>query len=366
MLAFLRVFSMVLAVVAATTSTAGPRLEERGRLRLDGSLRLASDVRFLDQHTLMLASRKFGVAKVHYEGRGVRVEEMILPEGAGGIVLAEHLGVSADHFAAASPASQLIWMERRAGGATGMLGTWGSPKAPISFFEDIDVQGDRLAILGLMRSDTGMSPDGAVAWQGTMPPKGEVELKPLVYSLNGPGARPFARCSTFEVGKIRFLPDGRLLVVPGAEPGAFLYSASGKLERTWDTVRMGLDLRCDFDDTTSRVFASDGTARLAYIDQFVTVDEILPTALGPALMIRSVKDKKTSWRMVLLLDDGSTQEIDTHLSSSAAFAYLRGDVLGNRVVLLLRSYSYWEDNPGTEILEMELHPGLTPGLKHSP
>ena len=47
-------------------------------------------------------------------------------------------------------------------GATGQLGTWGSPdKAPISFFNDIDVYGRNLAILGLMRSDTGMSPDGA-------------------------------------------------------------------------------------------------------------------------------------------------------------------------------------------------------------
>jgi hypothetical protein len=228
--------------------------------------------------------------------------------------------------------------------------------APISFFEDIDLHGDRLAILGLMRSDTGMSPDGAVAWVGSIGPR-DVDLQPVHYSAAGKGARPFDACSGFAAGKVRFLDDGRLLVVPGAEPGIFLYSTEGKLERTWDTVSLGLDLRCDFDDDTLLHFNSDVPARLEYIARFLTVDEALPTSPDPSLLLRRVDADETRWHMVLLHEDGSTTRIDVPVTASSRKAHLWGDVRGDRILLVLREFLPTPGEEWAELIELRLRKG---------
>ena len=251
-------------------------------------------------------------------------------------MIPEMLGVSSRLLAVSSPMSQLLWIARGRQGMTGQLGTWGSPdEAPISFFNDIDVHGRELAILGLMRSDTGMSPDGAIAWIGELQDSA-IALHPIAYSKAGKGARPFDRCSGFAVGKVRFLDDGRLILVPGAEPGIDLYSRDGRLQRTWDSVALGLDLRCDFDERTMLRYNSDVQARLDYINRFDTVDEVLPTSDGPALLIRSANEGGTNWRIVLLGEDGLTQVVTVPIHSQSRRARLRGDVFGDHLLLILR------------------------------
>jgi hypothetical protein len=348
---------LLAALVAPSAGAASPTLQETARLELPPRLSGASDLRFEDGQILLLSVRGVGAVRARFDGTSLASEQVLVPEGSdGGIVIPEHLGASPALLAVSAPMSQLVWIERGRGRASGRLGTWDTPDtAPISFFEDIDVSGRRLAILGLMRSESGMSPDGAIAWIGQLG-AGDVELRPLAYSLAGKGAQPFDACSVFAVGKVRFLAGGEILLVPGAEPGVYLYSTAGKLLRTWDSGDLGLDLRCDFGEEKMLHFNSDVHARLDYVNRFVTVDEVLPTEHGPALLIRSADGKGTRWTLALLGDDGSVRKLEVPIRSPSRRAHLRGDVLGDRLLLILREFlpEKGKQRETTEIVELRL------------
>ncbi|MEO8504576.1 MAG: hypothetical protein ABI609_11810 [Acidobacteriota bacterium] len=308
----------------------------------------------------MFSARGLGVARVSYEDRKLGTVQKLMSEGGSdGVLLAEHLGLSFDFIAVASPINQLIWQSRKEPAMAGQLGEWGDHEhAPISFFEDIDLRGDRLAILGLMRAAHGMSPDGAIAWIGRLGSRA-VPLRPIAFSAAGKGAAPVNSCAATSVGKIRFLSDGRLLVLPGAEPGIFVYSLEGKLLQTFDTAALGLDLHCDFDEATRMRFGSDVRARLDYLNRFTTVEEVLPLDRGPALILRSAGSWGTRWRVVLLGEGGANHEIPLPITSSSPNSHLRGDVLGSRIVLLQSEWAS-ESAPKAEVLEFGLEAEAPP------
>lgn len=348
--------ALALALAVGSPAGAAPELSLVHRSLLPESLRYAADVRFDDAEALVVSAWKLGAVRVAYSEGTVGNPQMLVPEttGSEGIVLAEHLGLSRWFLVVSSPASLLLWRERSEGRRAGRLGTWGSPdRAPISFFEDVDLWQNRLAIVGLMRSDRGMSPDGAVAWLGEVG-SAEVELRPLAYSQAGEGARPFMACGGHMLGKIRFLDDGRLVLVPGAEAGVYLYSRGGRLERTWDTVPLGLEPMCDFDDDTLVALAGDARNRLAHLNRFVAVDEILPISKTPALLLRRVGAEGTTWDLVLLKADGKTERLRVPIASPSPKARLHGDVRGDRIVLILSHYVPDPAQERSEIIELRL------------
>lgn len=350
---------VLLSTALATSASAVLSLVEIDRWTLPLKLAGAADLRFEDGGTLLMSVRGVGVVRSSFSEGTFKSIDVLLPEGkTGGIVIPENLGASEALLAVSAPMSQLVWVDRSKVGVSGQLGAWGTPDtAPISFFEDIDVFGNKLAILGLMRSEHGMSPDGAVAWIGHLS-KGEVTLEPLAYSKAGKGARPFDACSVFAVGKVRFLADGRLLLVPGAEPGVYLYNSEGKLLRTWDTSSLGLNLRCDFDDEKLILFNSDVHARLDYINRFSTVDEILPTEAGPAILIRWADERGTYWKMAVLGEDGVVEMMDVPVRSPSTRAHLRGDVLDGKILLVLREFlpEKGKTRERAELIELRIRP----------
>jgi len=345
------VAACLVLIALSARGDSGLVLDEVQRVALPQELSGAADIRIEDDDTIIVAARKFGAARVAFAAGEIGTPQLLMAEGtSGGVVMAEHLGWSGKFLVVSSPLSQLLWQRRESRGdgealVSGGLGDWVTPdRAPISFFEDIDLRAGHLAVLGLMRSETGMSPDGAIAWTFDLD-ESPVTPHPLAYARAGKGARPFHACLNFSIGKVRYLADGSLLMVPGAEPGIFLYSPDGKLVRTWDTAALGLDLRCDFDDETLLLYASDFRARLAQINRFTTVDEVLPTTPEPALLLRSVKEDGTHWVMALLAEDGTIRTIDVPITSPSQHARLRGDVSGDRILLLLQR-PLWDKNKG--------------------
>lgn len=342
----LRAFTLAAAVstaavgVAAAETSPGASivLVDVQTLKAPDSLPRPRDVRLDGEGALVLTVAGQGVVRVPFDGTSIGEPQVLVPENGDGIPVAVHLGLSPEMLVVSAPASILRWFDRRAASyRSGALGTWGSREdAPISFFEDIDVQGKRIAVLGLMRAaegGQGMSPDGAIAWTGSMDRL--PSLQRLAYAKSGKGARPYDACAIFMVGKIRFLPDGRLLLVRGAEPGIHLYSPAGRLLRSWDGSDLDLDLRCDLDDDALVRLGQQPRARLDYINRFKVVDEVLPTSLGPALLVRTVDDEGTHWELALLADDGSISTVPVPFRSKSRSAVLRGDAHGVDLVLAL-------------------------------
>jgi hypothetical protein len=111
------------------------------------------------------------------------------------------------------------------------------------------------------------------------------------------------------------------------------------------------------------LFNSDVHSRLDYVNRFVTVDEALPTAQGPALLIRTTDGKGTRWTMALLGDDGSVRTLEVPIRSPSRRAHLRGDVFGDRILLLLREFlpERGKQRETTELIELRLSSPPDPG-----
>jgi hypothetical protein len=82
-----------------------------------------------------------------------------------------------------------------------------------------------------------------VAWVGPASEHPAQDLKPLpLYDAGGAKSPGLVNCIELLLGAARFLRDGSVLVVPGFQPGAHLFSADGRLLRSWDTTALGLDV----------------------------------------------------------------------------------------------------------------------------
>jgi hypothetical protein len=300
---------------------------------LSQDLQRSRDVRWLDADNVLLATPDRGAVALPLDSAhpNPQASKVLVPGGPdrrpGGVWLPSRLGISDRFLAVGSPAFEIGWGSRSPAKLTG--------RETFEEITDLDVYGNRLAVLGTRRAENGkIAVDGAIAWIGSLD-RGLSDLRAVVKSVDGDGARSMDACSNFELGAVRFLPDGKLLVVPGAEPGAYLIDPSGKLLYTWQTEQLGLDARCDFDDDKRDLMSQSPEPRWAWINQFKTVDEILPLPQGPGLVMRSVSPAGTRWQLAVLRPGGAPAVQPIPLSSPSSMAHLRGDVHGSRVVWLM-------------------------------
>ncbi len=321
---------VILLLATATGARAGEvELRISGERLLPESLLKAIDVRWAGAESVFLAVLPTGGVEYSLDPVN-RDYRLATPAGfgEGGIGLTGRVAASEDYLAVASGMFLLGWKTR--GGEVRLDG-----RKSFEGIEDIDVFENRLATLGIRRGEDGrMAPDGAIAWVGSLD-AGLADLKPVLFSTAGPGARPMDHCATFEIGAVRFQRDGTLVVVPGAEPGVFLYDPAGKLLHTWETEPLGLDVRCGFDDDQLQLLAANFLARWSWLNQFRTVEDVLPLAQGPGLVIRQVTDSGTRWDLTILRRNEPALTMPLPVTTPSTTAHLRGDVRGEKVLLLL-------------------------------
>lgn len=295
---------------------------------LPPALSPASDIRWASDASVYLALTKSGTAEVSLEPLGGKVEKVILgAREPGGFWGCSRLGASQDYLVAAGPAFSLTWRKR-----TDPL------RKEIVFdgIEDIDVGGRRLVVLGARRDDKGrFAPEGAIAWVGSLD-KDLTDLRPILLDQRGEGAPNLNACGNFELGAVRFLQDGTLLVVPGFQAGAHLYDAGGRLIRTWDTIALGLDNDCPGLTEEQSMQLTYPAPRVAWLNQRRTLEDILPLPQGPGLLIRSVSQGRPSWTLKVLERDGPGHRTYTvPIPPASDLSHLRGDVRGDQIVFLL-------------------------------
>ncbi len=211
---------------------------------------------------------------------------------------------------------------------------------PVESTLDLDLAADRLLLLGARRAEDGrMSPDGAIAWLGSLD-KGLRDLEPVLYSTSGPGARALNACGVLEPGAVRFLADGSFVIAPGVEPEVSRFDPQGKLLRTWSAETVGVDGRCGLSDEEMYRVSRDLDARWAEMNRRRLIDEILPLPQGPGLIVRSATPAGTRWELKILGQDGSVASREIPITSPSGLAHLRGDVRGDTVVFLVAEYGH--------------------------
>jgi hypothetical protein len=313
-------------------------IETISETSLPPDLAAARDVRWSDQGRLLLAIVHRGVVRVDYAEGKLGSQSLLIPEGSPpGIVVPAHLASTKDILAVASGASEMLWRSLLPGGGEGRLGEWWSEDAHqgITFFEDIDVRERDLVVLGLMRSAHRMGPDGAIAWR-TVLGEPNAQLVPVLYSLAGPGARPFQACALFGIGHARFFPDGRLLIVPGAEPGILVLSSGNLPVKSWDTTSIGVDVDCNFPDQKLYLFAANEAERWKYLSQFSFIDAALPTEQGVLLFVKAAASGgRSRWTAILERDGEPSLSLPLPWESSSPYDRLSADIQAGRLILLI-------------------------------
>lgn len=209
----------------------------------------------------------------------------------------------------------------------------------MSTIVDLDAVGDEMWVLGARRdSDGAWAPDGAILWSFKVTGSGLLEAHPLMFAGSGPGAQEMSRCSLFETGAVRSAEDGRRFVVPGIQPGAFLYGPDGKLIRAWQTEKLGFVDGCTLSEEESVRFSADPHARNQWLRGRTVVDDAVFWQGAPAVIIRRSVEGSPRWTLLQLLDGDSVRRVPLPIRGAGPNARLRADVQGKRMVVLITEY----------------------------
>lgn len=297
----------------------------------------AFDIRWLSASRALVAAGKRGVVEVALEN-GAVVSTVIAgggeprkAEGRGVFWHSMRLGASREFLAVSGSAFSVGWLGR---------GQRELTSYPFSLVADLDVSGDRLVVLGTRRDEKGhYAPDGAVAWVGTLS-KGLSDLKPVFYSSSGPGAQNMNSCGRLELGVVRFQPDGGFVVIPGVEPGVYLYDAQGSLVHTWETDDI-IDAECGLTRENSKRVLTDPLQHYAWHNRIRKLDDVLPLDRGPGLLLRTVHAGTTRWELMVLdrRKPDRQERYAVPVTSTHPAAYLRGDVREGEIMLLRLFYT---------------------------
>ncbi len=261
------------------------------------------------------------------------------------------LGASSEFLVTAAPFHLLSWIPR----------TLPDPK-PISIelnFEALialDVYGDRLVVLGIQKPKGKLAPDGAIAWTARLGKKLS-QVRPVQFSVSGPGARDTDACTDMHMGKVRFLPGGSFVIAPGSEPGIFVHDVAGKLIKTWQAETVGFDAGCPITEQEMYKYSADPRARFHWLNQRRVLDEILPLPTGIGFIIRTRSNGLTRWQLKVLSPDGRVTPYDIPVTSPSEYARLAGDARGNRIAFLLNLDTFDTPPPGSHHLIIAELPG---------
>ena len=246
----------------------------------------------------------------------------------------ERLAVSPQFFAVASLMADYGFRPR----TPAADGTFRFTRLHVWSVASLDLFGDRLLLLGdpTPRALAGWQESkGGIAWIGPLSSHPERDLKPFLYDV--PGAPPLSllRCMSLELGAVRFLPDGSYVVVPGVKDGVYLYSKTGTLLHTWKNQALGLDAPdcADMDQKREDELNGSYPARFEFLNRHRVIEEILPLAEGPGLLIRSVVAGKVRWALTVLHGDQVTS-YPVPITGDLPYDRLRADVRGGRLAFL--------------------------------
>ena len=313
---------------AAPKSAPEPAIQILSERELPASLAKATDVRWASAGSIYLALRDQGVVETPLEPAPALPREVVAGRAQlGGFFYSTLLGASARHLVAAAPGMAFTSVD---------LGTQIRRDEAFDAIHALDVQGDRLLILGMRRDEQmKVGTDGAIAWLGSLDKK-LADLRPVAYDATGPGIRNMMRCGGMRLGGVRFLTDGRFVVVPGVQSGVQLYDREGKAIRSWDTGPLGIDSDCGaLSEEASRALIASIEDREEWTSRQRTVDTVLPLPEGIGLVLRSKEDGRLRWDLVVLKMDGSTSQHHLPVEAGSGFFHLRGDSLSGKMIFLL-------------------------------
>ncbi len=331
-----------LAVSGQAEPVSGPWLEVQQEFELPEILEWSRDLRWIGPEKVLVASPRAGVFEVDL--RNPSAVPMVEIEKGNRRTASAHpnrLGISDRYLAAGSGIFSLGWRTREADGLQHQV-----------YFEliaDLDIFQNKLLALAIRKGEKGTrdtlpyDQDGAYLWLADLTRTDSVQeddsqrFEPLAFSASGARAKAMDPCSLFAPGAVRFAADGSFLVVPQAEHGVQLYSAEGRLVKTWESAAAGIDSGCQLNEEEWTRFAADVESRQAWVNARRVVDDIAFVDGKPAVLVRERQGEITRWQMNVLGDKAIVQVLSIPIESRSGRARLGLDQQGERIAFLLGS-----------------------------
>ena len=331
---------------AAADPPAIPRLRVLSTFEVAGEPSTVMDVRWAGDRSVYLARRDDGVDEVRLEAGLPRIRQLVpnrMILDIRSYKSFSRLAASDGYLAFSGLAGTLAWrpLARRSDGTVRF------ERKPMGVIEDLDLAGDRLLVLGALPQHP-FAPDGAVAFLGSTREDGGQELRPVLFDPAGAGAPHLGNCITAALGAVRFLPGGTFFILPGFQPGAYLFSRDGVEIRRWNTALLGLDAdeecgRMNW-EVRGRVLLNHPEERTRWLARHRVVDEVLPLPAGPGVVVRSVAAGQVHWELDVLEAQGiKTYEVP--IEGATIYSRLRGDYRNGKILLALVDDSF---RPGSE------------------
>lgn len=312
-----------------------------------------TDIRFATETSVFLSRTYGGVHEISL-AQPLQTLRMVVPDvkTLDGPRNYFNLGASPNFLAVAADSWSMAWRPT-ALQRTGAVGFYvESVNTPL----DIDVFDDRILVLGEGRTEKSPDREGGIAFLGRVSATGLKGYRPVLFDARGAGTPVLLSCGTRKFGAARFLPDGSFVVVPGFQPGAYLFDADGHPVRNWSRRETSLTTDCSSmtREESDRFWSLDVTETTAWMNRQRLLDDILPFKEGPGLLVRSVRaDGRTTWELRVLRKTGNVSIYDVPLTGGPEDR-LSGDVRAGRIVLLKSSWHYFSSaGQSGEILLLE-------------
>lgn len=278
--------SMLVATLGAAAGLATAQDDERG-LRLEGLKRLdlpreivrASDVRWLEDGRVAFGVIGPGIHawRIGESGAQLRVA---LEEPAddvreeGGRVVITRNPFERDYGRLAVSPQGIAFADLFAGIHVANEDGIGGAVA-IEFLGDLDRRGSLTAAVGLMSGDA----DGWAPYAAWLIPDGGGSPRGLLPTRDG--GRGLELCRDAELSVIRFISEDRLLVIPGAEAGIFVYDVDGSIHDGLDAATFFAEAGCDVEPNEwGNSPLNDAYARADWLSPRRIIDEVVADGGG--------------------------------------------------------------------------------------
>ncbi|MDE2690848.1 MAG: hypothetical protein OXI49_10080 [Acidobacteriota bacterium] len=257
----------------------GPRFEGLKRLDLPPEIVRAADVRWLEDGRVALGVIGPGIHAWRI-GESVAQLRVALEEPAddvreeGGRVVITRNPFERDYGRLAVSPQGIAFADLFAGihvaNEDGISGA-----GAIEFLGDLDRRGSLTAAVGLMLGDA----DGWAPYAAWLIPDGGGSPRGLLPTRDG--GRGLELCRDAELSVIRFISEDRLLVIPGAEAGVFVYDVDGALQDSLDAATFFAESGCHFElDQWGSSPLSDAYQRADWLGPRRIIDEVVADGTG--------------------------------------------------------------------------------------
>jgi hypothetical protein len=309
----------------------------------------AMNVRWASDHSVYVARVMHGVSELALDPGLTKLREVVPEPGKMGqrFIDFERLATSPDYLAVSAIGADFAY--RPLGQPSD--GTFQITKLRLAWVHAFDLSGNRLLLLGdPVPLGSPRPAHGEVGWIGPLSDNPMRDLKPFLYDVAGSPAMSLINCWTLSLGAARFLADGSFMLVPGFQPGVHLYSAEGRLLRTWDNAAVGLDAPdcASMTRADNERFAGSYPARFEFLNQHRVLEDILPLPQGPGLLIRYVAEGRLHWELKILQSGDRVLTFQIPVAGRLPFDRLHGDVRGDRLVLLQTWHGFERGTPPRE------------------